>query len=165
MNRASYVEDRLYPSRMTFTRYVAIGDSTTEGLEDPDGSGGYRGWADRFAEHLARVPPGLDYANLAVRGRLTHEILEQQLAPALALKPDIATAVAGMNDLIRPRFDAGAVVAMIEKMHTALIAGGATVITFTLPSPGPGMPVARILAPRVSRFNQLLRASTRRTGT
>ena len=35
-----------------FRRYVAIGDSTTEGLEDPDGQGGYRGWANRFAEHL-----------------------------------------------------------------------------------------------------------------
>ena len=34
----------------TFSRYVAIGDSTTEGLDDPDGAGGYRGWADRLAE-------------------------------------------------------------------------------------------------------------------
>jgi lysophospholipase L1-like esterase len=149
---------------MTFTRYVAIGDSTTEGLDDPDGNGGYRGWADRFAEHLARVNPSLDYANLAVRGRLTHEIAGQQLAPALALRPDVATAVAGMNDLIRPRFDARAVVALIEGMHAQLIAAGATVITFTLPSPGPGMPLARVIAPRVSRFNRLLRASARRTG-
>ena len=33
-----------------FRRFVAIGDSTTEGMDDPDGSGGYRGWADRLAE-------------------------------------------------------------------------------------------------------------------
>jgi len=37
----------------TFRRYVAIGDSSTEGLEDPDGNGGYRGWADRLAQHIA----------------------------------------------------------------------------------------------------------------
>ena len=51
---------------MAFLRYVAIGDSTTEGLEDPypDGSG-YRGWADRLAERMAQASPGLLYANLA----------------------------------------------------------------------------------------------------
>jgi len=38
-----------------FERYVALGDSTTEGLEDPDGRGGYRGWADRLAERVASV--------------------------------------------------------------------------------------------------------------
>jgi lysophospholipase L1-like esterase len=149
---------------MPYRRYVAVGDSTTEGLDDPDGSGGYRGWADRLAEHVARAFPGLDYANLAVRGRLTHEIAAEQLPVALSLKPDLATCIAGMNDLIRPRFDARDVVARIEAMHEALIAGGATVLTFTLPAPGPGMPLARLIAPRVSRFNRLLRASTRRTG-
>jgi lysophospholipase L1-like esterase len=48
---------------------VALGDSFTEGLGDPrpDGSG-LAGWAGRFAERLAGVSPGLQYANLAVRG-------------------------------------------------------------------------------------------------
>ena len=56
-----------------FQRYVAIGDSTTEGMDDPDGAGGYRGWADRFATHVARAQPGhpLEYANLVIRGRTT----------------------------------------------------------------------------------------------
>src|SRR6185436_10937152 len=31
-------------------RYVAIGDSSTEGLDDPRSAGGFRGWADRLAE-------------------------------------------------------------------------------------------------------------------
>lgn len=150
---------------MPYTRYVAIGDSTTEGLDDPDGSGGYRGWADRFAEHLARADGGLDYANLAVRGRLSREIAAEQLPRALTLEPDLATCVAGMNDLIRPRFDAARVVRIIERMHTKLRATGATVLTFTLPAPGPGMPLARLIVPRVARFNNALRASTRRTGT
>ncbi|MCW3813923.1 hypothetical protein ONA91_05570 [Micromonospora sp. DR5-3] len=46
---------------MLWRRYVAIGDSTTEGLDDPDGAGGYRGWADRFALALARAQGGLAY--------------------------------------------------------------------------------------------------------
>ena len=53
-----------------FTRYVAIGDSSTEGLDDPDGTGGYHGWANRLAARVAaaRKSPLL-YANLAIRGR------------------------------------------------------------------------------------------------
>ena len=62
--------------------FVALGDSFTEGMADteglaPDGSDGYRGWADRLAECLdERGPVGaLSYANLAVRGRLLGQIL------------------------------------------------------------------------------------------
>ncbi|MCA1834053.1 MAG: SGNH/GDSL hydrolase family protein [Actinomycetota bacterium] len=148
----------------TWKRYVAIGDSTTEGLDDPDGAGGYRGWADRFAEHVARAQGRIEYANLAVRGRLAREIKDQQLAAALALEPDLATCIAGMNDLIRPRFDHHAVIADLEEMHTALIGKGATLLTFTLPSPGPGMPLARLLLPRVQRYNAAVRVSAKRTG-
>ncbi|MBN9621317.1 MAG: SGNH/GDSL hydrolase family protein, partial [Actinobacteria bacterium] len=65
-------------------RYIAIGDSQTEGLLDEDGRGGYRGWADRFAELLAVENPYLRYANLAIRGRRLDAIRDEQLAPALA---------------------------------------------------------------------------------
>jgi hypothetical protein len=40
---------------VSWQRYIAIGDSGTEGMGDPDGTGGFRGWADRLAEHLAAV--------------------------------------------------------------------------------------------------------------
>ena len=35
------------PSR-SFARYVAIGDSSTAGLDDPHPGGGYHGWANRL---------------------------------------------------------------------------------------------------------------------
>ena len=54
-----------------YERYVAIGDSTSEGLDDPDGRGGYRGWANRLAERLAELQGSVLYANLAIRGRTT----------------------------------------------------------------------------------------------
>jgi lysophospholipase L1-like esterase len=38
---------------MIITSYVAIGDSFTEGLDDPSPSGAYRGWADRLAGRLS----------------------------------------------------------------------------------------------------------------
>jgi lysophospholipase L1-like esterase len=126
-------------------RYVAIGDSTTEGLDDPDGAGGYRGWADRFALAVARAQGGLEYANLAIRGRTTARIRAEQLQPALDLAPDLATVVAGMNDVLRPSFDADRVAEDVGAMQRALVGQGATVLTFTRPGAGDaaGPPAAR----------------------
>jgi hypothetical protein len=39
--------------------FAALGDSFTEGLADPGPDGTFRGWADRFAGHLADRCPGL----------------------------------------------------------------------------------------------------------
>lgn len=141
----------------SYSRYVALGDSTTEGLEDPDGRGGYRGWADRFAEHLARAYPDVTYANLAVRGLAAAEIEATQLQPALALKPDIATVVAGMNDLLRKDFSAVEVAGHVDAMIAAFTAIGATVITFTLPDVSRRMRVGRRLSQRTTALNHELR--------
>ena len=59
--------------------FIALGDSFTEGLADVRQEGGYYGWADRFAEHLAARNPGLRYANLAVRGKVLGEVVSEQL--------------------------------------------------------------------------------------
>jgi lysophospholipase L1-like esterase len=147
-----------------YERYVAIGDSTSEGLDDPDGAGGYRGWANRLAERIAARQGGLLYANLAVRGLLARQIRERQLARAAALRPDLATVVAGMNDLLRPNFDAREVGADVEVMQRTLIDGGATVLTFTLPDLTPIMPLGRRLVPAVRALNEALRAASERSG-
>ncbi|MFN8573299.1 MAG: SGNH/GDSL hydrolase family protein [Gemmatimonadaceae bacterium] len=147
-----------------YQRYVAIGDSTSEGLDDPDGRGGYRGWANRFAEHVARVQGGLLYANLAVRGRRTREILEQQLEPALSLRPDLCTVVSGVNDLLRPRFSADEFGGDLEQMQRAFTATGATVLTFTLPSLSKVLPLARRLESRVRAMNEAVREACRSSG-
>ncbi|CAM4052588.1 SGNH/GDSL hydrolase family protein [Janibacter anophelis] len=84
-------------------RYVAIGDSLTEGIgDDPWPDGTPRGWADRLAEMLAAHHGDVEYANLAVRGLRAQQVLESQVAPALAMEPDVVTLTAGMNDLLRP---------------------------------------------------------------
>ena len=117
-----------------YLRYVALGDSQTEGLGDGDDVTGLRGWADRLAEQLAAGGSGLQYANLAVRGHLAAQIHAEQLGPALALRPDLATVVAGVNDLLRPRFDADEVAGHLEAMFAALTAQGACVATLTFPT-------------------------------
>jgi lysophospholipase L1-like esterase len=147
-----------------FSRYVAIGDSTVEGLDDPDGHGGYRGWANRLAEKLAAIQGGVLYANLGIRGRTTRQIREEQLGPALAMKPDLAIVVSGTNDLLRPSFDATALREDMEAMQRAFVDIGATVLTFTLPDLTPVMPLARIFRGRLLKMNDAVREAALRSG-
>ncbi|MBF8188267.1 SGNH/GDSL hydrolase family protein [Nonomuraea sp. K274] len=149
---------------MTYSRYVALGDSQTEGLGDGDDLSGHRGWADRLAEHLDRAHPGLLYANLAVRGSLARHVRARQLAVALELRPDLATVMAGMNDLTRPGFDAAEVAEALEDMYAALTTAGAHVLTVTFPDIGGIMPLARPLRPRVLDLNARIRAAAARHG-
>ncbi|NOT06598.1 MAG: SGNH/GDSL hydrolase family protein [Gemmatimonadales bacterium] len=147
-----------------FERYVALGDSSTEGLDDPDGRGGFRGWANRLAEKVAAAHGALLYANLGVRGRTTRQIREEQLAPALEMRPDLVTLFSGTNDVIARRLDVTALAEDIRVMQRALAGAGAVVLTFTLPDLTPVMPLARIFASRVAALNAALRSVSRETG-
>jgi len=163
--RSARLTAALPPRR--FTRYVALGDSTTEGLDDPDGAGGYRGWADRLAARIATQPGGLAYANLGVRGRCAHEIQAEQLGPALALRPDLATVVAGMNDLLRPGFDARRIAGAIGAMQRALVASGCVVVTFTIPDIAHRLaiaPIARRLSARTHALDDEIRQVSAASG-
>ncbi|KQX12814.1 lysophospholipase [Streptomyces sp. Root431] len=148
----------------TFLRYVALGDSQTEGVGDGDDTVGLRGWADRLAELIARDQPQARYANLAVRGRLAGQVRAEQLAPALALRPDLASVVAGVNDLLRPRFDADVTAGHLEAMFAELTGQGARVVTLTFPDVGRLIPVARPLGSRVRDVNERIREAARRHG-
>lgn len=149
---------------LIYTRYVALGDSSTEGIDDPDGTGGYRGWSQRLAERIAATQGGLLYANLAVRGLTTAQVRTRQLDAALAMRPDLATVFCGTNDVTGAKFDAARVGADVEHMQRVLVAGGATVLSFTLPDLTPLMPLARLIAPRIAALNRALAQASRNTG-
>lgn len=114
-----------------YTSFVAVGDSFTEGLNDPDPAGGYRGWADRLAEQIAAGGAGLRYANLAVRGRLLRQVVAEQVPRAVELRPDLITFSAGGNDLLRPRTDPDRLAEIIDDATRRLRATGADVVLFT----------------------------------
>lgn len=154
---------RVWPSH--FERYVAIGDSSTEGIDDPDGAGGYRGWSQRLAERISATQGSLRHANLAVRGLTTAQVRERQLSVALAMRPDLATVFCGTNDVTGAGFDADRVTADIEHMQGALVASGATVLSFTLPDLTPLIPLARLIAPRIEALNHGLASASRNTGS
>jgi lysophospholipase L1-like esterase len=133
-------------------------------MDDPRPDGTYRGWADRLAERLALQNADLLYANLAVRGRRTVQVHEEQLTPALALRPDIATVFAGLNDLLRRRYDPDVTGGHLEAMFTALRGAGATVLTLTLPDLSRIVPYARIVRPRLLAYNDTIRELAATTG-
>ena len=122
-------------SRTPWRRYIALGDSFTEGLNDPDPArpGEFRGWADRLAELLAGAFPGVDveYGNLAIRGRLVHQVLDEQVPVALAAEPDLVSLIAGGNDLMRPGADPDALAAALEGAVTRFRSAGADVLLAT----------------------------------
>ena len=141
----------------TYRRYVAIGDSWTEGLGDPDRArpNGLRGWADRVAEVLATRSDDFGYANFAVRGRRVGEIFDEQLAPALALRPDLLTIQGAGNDFLRASVDIDALVVAIDGAVAQAVRAGAEVVLFTHGAAASGP--FRALRGRIAVFNELLR--------
>ncbi len=124
-------------SRRVWTRYVAIGDSFTEGMCDLDPSrpGAYVGWADRLAHHLDSIAEAehlpFGYANLAVRGRKLSDVVGPQLDVALRMSPDLVSMVGGGNDLLRPNVDLDALATRLEEAVVRIRNSGSDVLLAT----------------------------------
>lgn len=122
-------------------RYVAIGDSFTEGVGDEQPDGSVRGWADLLAQGIADATgTAIDYANLAIRGRLLGPILAEQLEPALALGPTIVTLNGGGNDMLRPRTDIAWIMRETERALLRIREAGAEPILLAGANPTAGLP-------------------------
>ncbi|MEU4037596.1 SGNH/GDSL hydrolase family protein [Streptomyces collinus] len=148
-------------------RFVALGDSLTEGVGDPVG-GGWRGWAALLADGLAEDPGQVEFTNLAVSGAQTRDVRERQTPAALALRPDLVSVVVGVNDTLRRTFDIRAVAARLDAVCAAFTGQGATLLTACLPDPGAtlGLPgaLARPLARRQHAVNAVVHALSDRYG-
>jgi lysophospholipase L1-like esterase len=137
--------------------FVAIGDSFTEGLNDPAPGGGFRGWADRLAGMLAAAYPSLRYANLAVRGKLLRQIVHDQLPAAVAVSPGLVGIAGGGNDILRPGADPDTLAELFDAAVARLTETGSRVLMFTGFDPV-GFPVLRLLRGRIAAYNMHLRA-------
>jgi lysophospholipase L1-like esterase len=136
--------------------FAALGDSFTEGLNDPGSDGGFAGWADRVAAALAEREPGFRYANLAVRGRLLGQVLAEQVPRAVELAPDLVSLAAGGNDILRGA-DVDVLAAHFEPAVATLRAAGCRVLIFTGFDPRT-FPVIRLLRGRIAAYDMHLRA-------
>ncbi|MFJ4688488.1 SGNH/GDSL hydrolase family protein [Streptomyces sp. NPDC088789] len=138
------------PPPPPYSSLVAVGDSFTEGMSDllPDGS--YRGWADLLAARMAARTPGFRYANLAVRGKLIGQIVDEQVGVAAAMGADVITLVGGLNDTLRPQCDMGRVRALLtEAVETLAPSCGQLVL---MRSPGRQGPVLERFRPRMEEL-------------
>lgn len=76
-------------------RYVALGDSYTIGTAT---AGPSERWPDQL---VARVPDLELVANLGVNGYTSRDVIEAELPEVVALKPDFATILVGVNDVVQ----------------------------------------------------------------
>jgi lysophospholipase L1-like esterase len=138
----------------SYTSFVAVGDSFTEGMSDllPDGS--YRGWADVLAARLAVRTPGFRYANLAVRGKLIGQIVDEQVDVAAAMRADVVTLVGGLNDTLRPKCDMGMVRGRLEEAVERLAPSCKQLVLMR--SPGRNGPVMERFRPRMEELFSLV---------
>ncbi|MCT9870034.1 SGNH/GDSL hydrolase family protein [Paenarthrobacter aurescens] len=139
-------------------RFVALGDSFTEGVGDNDLRlpNNCRGWADRVAEEMARHDDSTRYANLAIRGRRLQRIVDEQIEPALAMDPTLVSFYAGGNDLLMARLDMAKLMRDYEDAVRRLKASGATILLFT----GYNVPLSPLLEPlkvRTAIYNRTIR--------
>ena len=126
----------------------------------------YQGWADRLATELSRRRvaaglPELQYANLAIRGRLLEDIIEEQLPAALAQKPDLISLMGGGNDILRPRADVDAMSDKLENAVAQIRAAGIDVLIGTGYKGGESMAFTRA---KTGQFNANIWSMARRHG-
>lgn len=144
--------------RGRWASYVAVGDSFTEGMDDPYGDGTYRGWADLVAGCLAAQVDSFRYANLAVRGRRLRPVVDAQVPLATAMRPDLVTFSAGGNDALRRRFEPELLAEAFEGAVARMKAAGIDVVLFTPADLTVNYRAAsRYLIPRVEFWLDLVR--------
>ncbi|MCH0562516.1 MULTISPECIES: SGNH/GDSL hydrolase family protein [unclassified Streptomyces] len=132
------------------TSLVAVGDSFTEGMSDLGPDGSYRGWADLLAARMSAQAPGFRYANLAVRGKLIGQIVEEQVGPAAAMGADVITLVGGLNDALRPKCDMGRVRGLLTEAVERLAPSCKQLVLMR--SPGRRGPVLERFRPRMEEL-------------
>ncbi|MGH2729442.1 MAG: SGNH/GDSL hydrolase family protein, partial [Actinomycetota bacterium] len=142
---------------LPWERFVAVGDSLTEGVGDPV-RGSLTGWADRLSAALRVDNPDLAYWNLARRSLLTSEVRDAQLDRALELSPDLVSVVVGMNDLLAQSFSSDRFREDLASLVTPLVDSGATVMMGTFP---PDLPLLRLM-PRLgaAKYRSRLQAAS-----
>jgi lysophospholipase L1-like esterase len=146
---------------MKYTRLIVCGDSYSEGMSDEIIGGQYRGWADRIADVMARETEGFTYVNLAVRGKLLKQVIDDQLPVAISYATGSDTLFsfhAGANDALRPSYKPEVAIGLYEDAVRRVAASGATVMLFTvLERTGNTGRGSDVWAARFSEFNKIVR--------
>jgi len=123
--------------------------------------GKYRGWADRVADVMAGAHLDFTYVNLAIRGKLLGQVVEDQVPIALQYitgKETLVTFHAGANDALRPGYQASIAIPLYQQGVRLIAQSGATVMLFTvLERTGNKGKGAQLWEKRFSEFNRGVR--------
>lgn len=147
---------------MASVRFVAIGDSFTEGVGDELPDGTVRGWADLVAHGWAASRgDAIEYANLAIRGKLVWPIVREQLERALALGPTHLSFNGGGNDMLRPRTSISHIADAFSHVLRRCDEEGVRLVLLSGANPSAQLPLSRVIQRRgdlmsaavVSRMN------------
>ncbi|WP_434811183.1 SGNH/GDSL hydrolase family protein [Microbacterium sp. bgisy189] len=130
-------------------RFVALGDSFTEGVGDELPDGTVRGWADLVATGWASSRgEAIEYANLAIRGKLVWPIVEEQLERALALHPTHLSFNGGGNDMLRPRTPISRIADAFTHVLRRCDEEGVTLVLLSGANPSGQLPLSRVIQRR-----------------
>ncbi|HDR3649520.1 TPA: SGNH/GDSL hydrolase family protein [Bacillus anthracis] len=118
-------------------RFVAIGDSFTEGIGDEVEGIALKSWVEHFVQLCVN---DIEYVNFAKRGLVTKEIRSQQLEKALTFNPDLVSLIAGANDVLKGRWnhqeyknDMEIIIDTLSKTDADIIIGNLPDFTVRLP--------------------------------
>ncbi len=149
-------------------RYVALGDSLTEGIWDGGMGDRSFGFAHLLAAQLRRANPAIEVINLGINGARTADVLGGPLARAVALRPELVTVVVGANDVpFTPT-------AQFQREYTALLgqlraATDGMIVASTLPNLADVLPAAfaaqrAAIEQRLAEFNHVITAAATASG-
>jgi lysophospholipase L1-like esterase len=153
---------------MKYNRIIVCGDSFSEGMTDEVVDGNYRGWADRVADAMATHSENFTYANMAIRGKLVGQVVDDQVPEALKYvtgKDTLITFHAGANDALRPGYDAAKTIATYQDAVRRIAASGASQLLFTvLEDTGNKGKGSEVWKKRFSEFNNAVREVGKEVG-
>jgi len=153
---------------MNISRYIALGDSMTEGMTDEMVNGKFRGWADRIADVMASQNNEFTYMNLAVRGKLIQQVIDDQIphiAPYVTGKETLVSFHAGANDVIRPNYNPAVTLPLYIEAAKKVAATGCTLMLFTvMEKPTSEGRTGKVWESRFHEFNKIVRHTAEITG-
>ncbi len=145
-------------------RVAVLGDSTVTapGVGGPDEI-----WISRICRRLADTRR-VELRSYAIGGSMAHDLVAEQLEPALAFQPDLVILSVGANDALKG-VTARVFGANLERLVADFTAAGATVIQSgvgdlgTIPRLLP--PLRHLLSRRALRFNEVHERVAQRHGS
>ncbi|SCN04052.1 Uncharacterized protein BCINRASA_02509 [Bacillus wiedmannii] len=143
-------------------RFVAIGDSFTEGIGDEVEGIALKSWVDHFVQLCEN---DIEYANFAKRGLVTKEIRSQQLEKALTFNPDLVSLIAGANDVLKGRWNHQEYKNEMEFMIDTLSKTDADIIIANLPDFTVRLPISsekkQVLKEQLLEANEIILSLSR----